>query len=58
MADVKHITMTCPVAKCDHQAFVQVVKFKDKEIQQKVDRKARAKIKKQLNQWHKEGRHD
>ena len=55
---VKHMTMTCPMAKCDHKAFVQVLVFPDKDKQKKVDAKARLKLKKQLTAWHKEGQHD
>lgn len=57
MADVKHITATCPADGCTDRAFVQVVVFEDKETQKKVDRKARLKLKKQLTKWHEEGRH-
>lgn len=55
---VKHITATCPIAKCDEKAFVQVLVFKDADTQIKVDRKARLKLKKQLTAWHEEGLHD
>lgn len=58
MADVKHITGTCPKDGCTEKAFVQVVVFEDKETQKKVDRKARTKLKKQLLEWHEEGKHD
>lgn len=55
---VKHIRATCPTDKCEAKAFVQVLVFKDKVTQQKVDRKARLKLKKQLTAWHEEGLHD
>lgn len=55
---VKHITATCPIAKCTERAFVQVIVFDDKETQKKVDRKARLKLKKTLTAWHEEGLHD
>lgn len=58
MAEIKHITGTCPVDGCDHKAFVQVLVLKDKELQKKVDAKARRKLKKQLTDWHKEGVHN
>lgn len=58
MADVKHITGTCPEDGCKEKAFVQVVVFADKDTQKKVDAKARRKLKKQLIEWHKEGQHD
>ena len=54
---VKHITATCPVEGCSDRAFVQVLKFKDADTQKKVDRKARLKLRKQLTEWHEEGRH-
>lgn len=57
MAEVKHITSTCPVKDCSKKAFVQVVVFKNAETQKKVDAKARRKLKKQLTEWHKEGLH-
>lgn len=57
MAEVKHITSTCPVKDCSEKAFVQVVVFKDAETQKKVDAKARRKIKKQLKEWHEDGQH-
>jgi len=57
MADVKHITSTCPVKDCTEKAFVQVIVFKDAETQKKVDAKARRKIKKQLKEWHDGGQH-
>lgn len=55
---VKHIKATCPIAKCDEKAFVQVIVFKDAETQKKVDRKARLKLKKTLTAWHEEGLHE
>lgn len=55
---IKHITMTCPIAGCDDKAFVQVIKFDDKDKQKKVDALARKKLKAQLSKWHKEGAHD
>ena len=60
MADpkVKHITGKCPVAKCNEKAFVQVLIVEDAATQRKIDTKARAKLRKQLNEWHKEGQHD
>lgn len=57
LPDVKHITGTCPVDKCNEKAFVQVIVFEDKDTQKKVDRKARAKLRKQLKEWHEEGQH-
>lgn len=58
MAQVKHITGTCPITGCTEKAFVQVLVVKDKDTQKKIDTKARLKLKKQLTAWHKEGLHD
>lgn len=58
MAEVKHITGTCPIAGCTEKAFVQVLVVADKATQKKIDTKARSKLKKQLTAWHKEGQHD
>lgn len=61
MADVpqvKHITMTCPKAGCTVRAFVQVLVVPEKELQPKIDARARLKLKKALNKGHKEGAHD
>lgn len=58
MAQVKHITGTCPAKGCTEKAFVQVLVVEDKDTQKKIDTKARNKIKKQLTQWHKERQHD
>ena len=61
MADVpkvKHITMTCPQPKCFIRAFVQVLVVPEKELQPKIDARARLKLKKALNNGHKEGAHD
>lgn len=55
---VKHIKMTCPIAKCDEKAFVQVVVQKSLSTQRRIDTMARAKLKEQLTQWHKEGLHN
>lgn len=55
---VKHITGTCPVAGCAEKAFVQVLIVEQKELQPKIDARARQKLRKQLSQWHKEGQHD
>lgn len=55
---VKHITMTCPQPKCHIQAFVQVLIVDEKELQPKIDARARLKLKKALNKGHKEGAHD
>lgn len=58
LPDVKHITMTCPLAGCTAKAFVQVIVFDDKDRQKKVDALARKKLRAQLTEWHKEGAHD
>lgn len=55
---VKHITMTCPTAGCDSKAFVQVLVVAEKELQPKIDARARQKLKKALTTAHKEGLHD
>jgi len=58
MAKIKHITMTCPQPDCDIKAFVQVLIVPEKELQPKIDARARLKLKKTLTQQHKEGLHD
>jgi len=55
---VKHITMKCPKAGCDAKAFVQVLVVPEKEIQPKIDSRARQKLRAALNKGHKEGLHD
>lgn len=55
---VKHITMTCPISNCDNKAFVQVLVVPEKELQPKIDARARLKLKKALTKAHKEGDHD
>lgn len=56
--EIKHITMTCPVAKCTEKAFVQVVVQKSLSTQKRIDTLAKQKLKDQLTAWHKEGLHD
>lgn len=58
MAEVKHITMTCPQPLCDGQAFVQVLVVDDLAKQAKIDALARSKLIKELKRLHKEGLHD
>lgn len=58
MAEVKHITKTCPYKGCLNKAFVQVVVFDDVETQTKVDNLAQKKLTKALRELHKEGKHD
>lgn len=58
MANVKHITLTCPQPKCFSRAFVQVVIVDDKTLQPKIDGRARLKLKSALNKAHEEGAHD
>lgn len=58
MSKVKHITGTCPAADCTEKAFVQVLIVDDKDTQKKIDALARRKLRKQLNEWHKEGQHN
>jgi len=58
MVNVKHITMICPQPKCFSKAFVQVVIVDKKELQPKIDRRARTKLKAALNKAHEEGAHD
>lgn len=55
---VKHITMKCPQAKCLARAFVQVLVVPEKELQPKIDSRARQKLKDALNLAHEEGEHD
>lgn len=55
---IKHITMTCPQSKCFIRAFVQVLVVPEKELQPKIDSRARQKLKAALNKGHKEGAHD
>lgn len=54
---VKHITMTCPRAKCTIKAFVQVVTVEDAKTQEKIDKRARQKLRAALVLGHKEGKH-
>jgi hypothetical protein len=56
--EVKHLTMTCPSSGCTVKAFVQVLVVPEKELQPKIDARARLKLKKALNKGHKEGAHD
>lgn len=56
--EVKHITMTCPQEKCFSRAFVQVLVVPQTELQPKIDKRARQKLKSALNKAHKEGAHD
>lgn len=55
---VKHLTMTCPISNCDIKAFVQVLVVPEKELQPKIDARARLKLRKALTKGHKEGLHD
>lgn len=55
---IKHITMTCPISSCENKAFVQVLIVKEKELQPKIDARARLKLKKALTTAHKDGEHD
>lgn len=55
---VKHLTMTCPVSNCVAQAFVQVVIVPEKELQPKIDARARLILKKALTKGHKDGLHE
>lgn len=55
--EVKHLTMKCPQAGCVAKAFVQVLVVPEKELQPKIDTRARYKLKKTLQQQHKEGLH-
>lgn len=57
MAEVKHITMKCPRVKCDTKAFVQVLVVEEKELQPKIDARAKLKLTKALTKGHKEGLH-
>lgn len=54
---VKHITMTCPRVKCEHQAFVQVLVVDDGALQKRIDERANRKLTDALKQAHKEGLH-
>lgn len=54
---VKHITLTCPRAKCLTKAFVQVVTVEDAGIQEKIDKRAKQKLRAALVLGHKEGKH-
>lgn len=56
--EVKHITMTCPRVKCDAKAFVQVLVVEEKELQPKIDERARLKLKQALIKGHREGQHN
>lgn len=56
--NVKHVTMVCPAAKCDHEAFVQVLIVDDQDLQKKIDKRANDKLKIALENAHKEGQHD
>jgi hypothetical protein len=55
---VKHITQTCPVDKCENQAFVQVLVVEDEQLQKRIDMRANLKLENALRQAHKEGAHD
>lgn len=55
---IKHITMTCPVNGCDHEAFVQVLVVDDPALQKKIDARANRKLTDALEKAHKEGLHD
>lgn len=55
---VKHITQTCPIAKCDTKAFVQVLVVDDANIQKRIDYRADLKLVNALRQAHKEGEHN
>lgn len=56
--EVKHITMTCPQGKCSGRAFVQVLVVPEKELQPKIDSRARKKLKTALTEAHERGEHD
>lgn len=56
--EVKHLTMKCPQSGCVAKAFVQVLVVPEKELQPKIDARARLKLKKALNKGHEEGAHD
>lgn len=58
MVEVKHITLSCPYAKCVYKAFVQAVVVDDPVTQKKIDIKAEQKILKELKRGHKDGEHD
>lgn len=55
---VKHLTMSCPISNCDTKAFVQVLVVPEKELQPKIDARARLKLKKALTKGHKDGLHE
>lgn len=56
--NVKHITQTCPIDKCDAEAFVQVLVVDDQDLQKRIDMRANLKLENTLRQAHKEGYHD
>lgn len=58
MAEIKHITRTCPQPGCDSRAFVQVLVVAEKTLQPKIDRRANRKLLTALTKAHKEGEHD
>lgn len=55
--EIKHITMTCPRVKCEAKAFVQVLVVEEKELQPKIDERARLKLKTTLIKSHRDGEH-
>ncbi len=57
MAEVKHIEAICSKASCKGAAFVQVVIVDDFKKQAKIDKLARLKLKKALDNEHREGKH-
>lgn len=57
MVKVKHITATCPLPGCDISGFVQVLVVPEKDLQPRIDRRARTKIKNTLIAQHKDGQH-
>lgn len=58
MVKVKHITSSCPLPGCEIKAFVQVLVVPEKDLQPRIDRRARTKLKNTLIAQHKEGAHD
>jgi len=58
---LKHIEMVCINwlnEPCPASAFVQVLVVEDAEFQKKIDARANLKLRKALNDEHKEGKHD
>jgi hypothetical protein len=55
---IKHITMTCLIDKCDHEAFVQAVVVREPDLQKKIDDRANTKLREALDKAHKDGQHD